>query len=109
MDMVVKRFEVWLVNLDPTIGSEIKKTRPCLIVSPDDINKYLDTVIAVPLTSTIRAYPTRVNCTFQKRNGEIALDQVRSLDKIRLIRKLGTLDKATCQTVCELLQEIFEY
>jgi len=107
--MVIKRFEVWLVNLDPTMGSEIKKTRPCLIVSPDVINKYLDTVIAAPLTSTIRAYPTRVNCTFQKKHGEIALDQIRSVDKIRLVRKLGSLDNATCQIVCELLQEIFEY
>ena len=107
--MVVKRFEVWLVNLDPTIGSEIKKTRPCLIVSPDDINKYLDTVIAAPLTSATRAYPTRVNCTFQKRNGEVTLDQIRTVDKKRFIRKLGTLDKATCETVCELLQEIFQY
>ena len=107
--MVVKRFKVWLVNLDPTIGSEIKKTRPCLIVSPEAINKYLDTVIAAPLTSTIRSYPTRVNCTFQKKNGEIALDQIRSVDKIRLVRKLGTLDNATCEMVCELLQEIFQY
>jgi mRNA interferase MazF len=107
--MVIKRFDVWLVILDPTIGSEIKKTRPSLIVSPDVINKYLDTVIAAPLTSTIHAYPTRVNCTFQKKHGQIALDQIRSVDKIRLVRKLGSLDNTTCQTVCELLREIFEY
>jgi mRNA interferase MazF len=107
--MVIRRFDVWLVNLEPTIGSEIKKTRPCLIVSPDVINKYLDTVIATPLTSTRHDYPTRVNCTFHKKQGEIALDQIRSVDKLRLVRKLGSLDNTTCQIVCELLQEIFEY
>ena len=107
--MVIKRFEVWLINLDPTLGSEIKKTRPCVIVSPDAINKYLDTIIAVPLTSTIRSYPTRINCTFQRKKGEVALDQIRSVDKTRLIRKIGTLDNATCKAICELLQEMFEY
>jgi mRNA interferase MazF len=107
--MVIKRFEVWLINLDPTLRGEIKKTRPCLIVSPDAINKYLDTIIAVPLTSTIRSYPTRINCTFQRKKGEVALDQIRSVDKTRLIRKIGTLDNATCKVICELLQEMFEY
>jgi len=109
MGMVAKRFEVWLVNLDPAIGREIKKTRPCVIVSPEVINKFLDTVITAPLTSTIRSYPTRVSCTFQKKNGEVALDQIRSVDKIRLIRKLGTLDDSTCKLICEILQEMFEY
>src|SRR3954471_4710332 len=109
MDMVIKRFEVWLINLVPTIGSEIKKTRPCLIVSPDAINKYLDTIIAAPLTSTIRSYPTRINCTLQRKKGEAALDQIRSVDKTRLIRKIGTLDNATSKAICELLQEMFEY
>ena len=109
MGMVAKRFEVWLVNLDPATGREIKKTRPCVIVSPEVINKFLDTVITAPLTSTIRSYPTRVSCTFQKKNGEVALDQIRSVDKIRLIRKLGTLDNATCKLICEILQEMFEY
>lgn len=107
--MVAKRFEVWLVNLDPAIGREIKKTRPCVIVSPDVINKFLDTVITAPLTSTIRSYPTRVSCTFQKKNGEVALDKIRSVDKIRLIRKLGALDNAACKIICEILQEMFEY
>jgi len=109
MGMVAKRFEVWLVNLDATTGREIKKTRTCVIVSPDVINKFLDTVITAPLTSTIRSYPTRVSCTFQKKNGEVALDQIRSVDKIRLIRKLGTLDDSTCKLICEILQEMFEY
>lgn len=109
MEMVAKRFEVWLVNPEPTIGREIRKTRPCVIVSPDVINKFLDTVITAPLTSTIRSYPTRVSCTFQKKNGEVALDQIRSVDKIRLIKKLGTLDNTTCKIICEILQEMFEY
>jgi mRNA interferase MazF len=107
--MVVKRFEVWLINLDPTVGSEIKKSRPCLIVSPEAINKYLNTIIAAPMTSTIKGYPTRVACTFQKINGEIALDQVRAVDKKRLIKKLGSLDTDTNNVVCEILQEMFEY
>ncbi len=107
--MVVKRFEVWLINLDPTVGSEIKKSRPCLIVSPEAINKYLDTVIAAPMTSTIRNYPTRVACIFQKIKGEIALDQIRTVDKKRLIKKLGHIDTATNILVSDLLQEMFEY
>ncbi len=107
--MVIRRFEIWLTNLDPTLGSEIKKTRPCLIVSPDEANKYLNTIIAVPLTSTMRSYPTRINCLFKRKKGQIAVDQVRSLDKARLIKKIGTLDDATCRKVCEVLTEYFAY
>jgi len=107
--MVVKRFEVWLINLDPTTGSEIKKSRPCLIVSPEAINKYLDTVIVAPMTSSIKSYPTRVACTFQRKDGEVALDQIRTVDKKRLIKKLGSMDTATNNLVCDLLQEMFEY
>lgn len=107
--MVVKRFEVWLINLDPTVGSEIKKSRPCLIVSPEAINKHLNTIIAAPMTSTKKTYPTRVACTFQKTDGEIVLDQIRTVDKKRLIKKLGSLDAVTNNLVCDLLQEMFEY
>ena len=107
--MVVKRFEVWLINLDPTIGSEIKKRRPCLIISPEASNKYLDTVIAAPMTSTIKNYPTRIACIFQKVKGEIALDQLRTVDKKRLIKKMGHMDATLNMSVCELLQELFEY
>ncbi len=85
--MVIGRFEVWLTSLDPALGSEIKKTRPCLVISPDEANKYLNTIVALPLTSTLRSYPTRVNCLFKKKKGQIAIDQVRSLDKKRLVRK----------------------
>jgi len=107
--MVVKRFEVWLVNLDPTIGREIRKTRPCLIISPDVTNKYLDTVTAAPMTSTIKTYPTRVTCVFQKRQGQIVLDQLRTIDKIRLAKKLGTMDEKTAKVVCDLLVQFFKY
>ncbi|MFP4622349.1 MAG: type II toxin-antitoxin system PemK/MazF family toxin [Bacteroidales bacterium] len=82
MDMV-NRFGVWLVNLDPTIGSEVKKTQPCLIVSPDVTNKYLKTVTIVPLTSTIKDYPTRVNCVFKDKHGQLVIDQIRSIAKSR--------------------------
>jgi mRNA interferase MazF len=109
MDMVVRRFEVWLVNLDPTVGSEIRKTRPALIVSPDVANKYLDTVITAPLTSTLRPYPTRVVCVFQKKQGQVALDQLRAADKIRLVKRLGKMDEKNSRVVCDLLRELFRY
>jgi mRNA interferase MazF len=107
--MVVHRFEVWLVNLDPTLGKEIKKTRPCLIISPDEANKYLDTIIAAPMTTRIRNYPTRLNCTFKNKAGQIALDQLRSMDKIRLVKKLGKLNEDICKEVCEILIEYFTF
>jgi mRNA interferase MazF len=107
--MVVKRFEVWLVNLDPTIGREIRKTRPCLIISPDVTNKYLDTVTAAPMTSTIKTYPTRVTCVFKKQQGQIVLDQIRTVDKIRLVKKLGIMDEKTARVVCDLMVQFFKY
>lgn len=107
--MGVKRFEVWLVNLDPAVGSEIRKTRPALIVSPDITNKHLHTVIIAPLTSTIKPYPTRVTCVFQKKHGQVVLDQVRTIDKIRLVKQLGKMDEKTNRVVCELLVELFKY
>ena len=107
--MVVKRFEVWLANLDPAVGREIRKTRPCFIVSPDVANKNLATVTAAPMTSTIRMYPTRVTCVFQKRQGQIVLDQIRTLDKQRLIKRLGTMDEKTSKVVCDLLVQFFKY
>lgn len=107
--MVIHRFEVWLINLDPTIGKEIKKTRPCLIISPDEANKYLDTIIGAPMTTTLRNYPTRINCVFQKKNGQIAIDQIKALDKIRLIKKLGILNEQICKMVCETLLEYFAF
>ena len=107
--MVVKRFEVWLVNLDPTIGSEIRKTRPVFVVSPDVANKHLHTIVIAPLTSTIKPYPTRVVCVFQKKHGQIALDQLRAVDKIRLVKRLGKMDEKTNRVVSELLIEFFKY
>ena len=109
MGMVINRFEVWLVNLDPTIGSEIKKIRPCLIISPNEANMYLDTVIASPMTTILRKYPTRVNCTFQKKKGQVAIDQLRTLDKKHLVKKLGILDLNTCKKICTVLQEFFAF
>ena len=107
--MGVRRFEVWLVNLDPTTGSEIRKTRPALIVSPDVANKHLHTVIVAPLTSTMRPYPTRIVCVFQKKHGQLALDQLRAVDKIRLVKRLGKMDEKTTRVVCALLAEFFKY
>ena len=109
MDMVVKRTEVWMVQLNPTLGSEIKKSRPCVIISPDEANRYLNTVTIAPLTSTIKSYPSRVNCTFDRKKGQVAIDQIRSVDKERLKKKLGVMDKHTVEAIFSLLQEYFKY
>ena len=105
--MVVRRFDVFLVNLDPTVGSEIQKTRPCLIVSPDEMNRNIRTVIIAPMTTKGRAYPTRVACTFQGKEGQVVLDQIRTIDKMRLVRKLGQLDEETSLNVLETLAQLF--
>ena len=107
--MVVKRFEVYLVNLDPTIGKEIKKTRPCVIISPDEMNKYINTVIIAPLTSVKRGYPSRVECKFKGKSGEIILEQLRSVDKSRLVKKLGFLNEDLQNQIISKLQEIFTW
>ncbi len=107
MGMVAKRFEVYLVNLEPTKGSEIKKTRPCLIISPDEMNRHIDTVIVAPMTTKGRRYPTRVSVTFQGKVGQIVLDQIRTIDKSRLIRKLGLISKQTQNGVLLILNEMF--
>ena len=109
MVTAVKRFEVWLVNLDPTQGSEINKTRPCVVISPDELNQFLPTVTIAALTSAQRAYPSRVDCEFQGKAGQVALDHIRLVDKTRLVRRLGTLEAATAQAVCDQLQELFAY
>jgi mRNA interferase MazF len=102
----MRRFEVWLVNLDPTIGSEIKKTRPAVIVSPDELNKHLRTVIVVPLT-TGKAYPFRVATKVQGKPGVAAVDQVRTVDKRRLAKKIGALPKKASQCLLNALAELF--
>ena len=107
--MVVKRFDVYLVNLDSTFGSEIQKTRPCLVVSPDEMNRNIRTVIIAPMTSAQREYPTRVPCTFQKKKGQIVLDQLRTIDKPRLIKKLGILDSKDQLEVISILQRLFAF
>lgn len=105
--MVVKRFDVYLVNLDPTVGSEIRKARPCLIISPDEINRHIATVIVAPMTTKGRDYPTRVRCSVQGKTGQVVLDQLRTVDKVRLVQKLGRIDKETQGEVLSLLAEIF--
>jgi mRNA interferase MazF len=105
--MVVKRFEVFLVNLDPTVGSEIKKTGPCLVISPDEMNRFIRTVIVAPMSTKGMSYPTRIACRFQGHQGQVVLDQIRTVDKARLVRKLGRIDKAIQGQVLSVLGEIF--
>ena len=99
--------EVWLVALDPTKGSEIRKTRPCLVVSPDEMNQHIATVIVVPLTTRIRAYPTRIGIHFHGKTGQAALDQIRTVDKARLVKKLGAVPDATSDEAAGVLVEMF--
>jgi mRNA interferase MazF len=105
--MAIKRLEVYLVNLDPTQGSEIQKTRPCVIISPDEMNDYINTVIIAPMTSKGRDYPTRIACRFQGVSGQIVLDQIRTVDKKRLKKCLGTLDEETGIQTLKTLQDMF--
>ena len=104
---MVSRFEVYLVNLDPTIGREIRKTRPCLIISPNEMNHAISTVIVAPMTTKGRPYPTRIACRFQGKQGQIVLDQIRTVDQQRLVKKLGRLDRKTADHVLQTLQEMF--
>jgi mRNA interferase MazF len=105
--MVVKRFDVYLINLDPTIGREIKKTRPCLVVSPDEMNRFIKTVIVAPMTTKGIGYPTRVICKFGGKRGQIVLDQIRTVDKSRLVRRLGKIDKQSQSEFLSVLTEMF--
>jgi mRNA interferase MazF len=98
-----------VANLNPTVGSEIQKTRPCLIVSPDEMNKHIRTVIIAPMTTAGKDYPTRVSCTFQKKKGQIVLDQIRTIDKTRLVKKLGNIDPETQLKVITTLQRLFSF
>lgn len=107
MGVVVKRFDVFLVNLDPTVGSEIQKTRPCVIISPDEMNRYIATVIVAPMTTKGKAYPTRVLCQFQGKDGQIVLDQIRTIDKSRLVKKLGQISPEEQRVVLDTLAEMF--
>ena len=108
MEMVdTNRFDILLVSFDPSKGYEIKKTRPCVIVSPNEMNKYIKTIIVAPMTSRIKSYPTRIPVVFESKEGTIALDQIRTIDKSRIIRKLGTLDTKTATLVLEILGKMF--
>ena len=109
MAMVVNRFDVYLINLDPTIGSEIQRTRPCLIISPDEMNRHIRTVIVAPMTTGGKDYPTRVPCKYKKKKGQIVLDQIRTIDKTRLIKKLGSINPETQLEVISILQRLFSF
>ena len=100
------QYDVYLVNLDPTIGHEIKKTRPCLIISPDELNNNLQTVVIAPMTTKSHDYPTRVKLDFQTKTGWIVLDQIRTVDKKRLTKRLGLIDKKTVQKVKSIIKEM---
>jgi len=107
MGMEIARYQVVLVRLDPTLGSEIKKTRPALVLSPDEMNRHISTVIVAPMTSKSRPYPSRVKCEFQGVEGEVVLDQIRTIDKMRVIRVLGRIEEETKQEVHRVIAELF--
>jgi len=103
----VRRFDVFLVNLDPTVGSEIRKARPCLVVSPDEMNLHIRTVVVAPMTAKGRPYPSRVETHFDGKDGQVVIDQIRTIDKLRLIKRLGTLDPNEAAEVLDVLREFF--
>jgi mRNA interferase MazF len=107
--MVIKRFEIYWVNLDPTVGTEMQKTRPGIVVSPDEMNDFLGTVLVAPITSSNRNFPTRIKCKLDGKESFIALDHIRSVDKSRLRQKISVLSKPNSQHLCEVLQEMFAY
>ena len=105
--MEIRQYEIILVNLDPTIGSEIKKTRPCVVISPDEMNKHLRTVVIAPMTTTSKNYPTRVEIKHDNKLGWIVLDQVRTIDKQRILKNLGRLSKPEIKEVKSILKETY--
>jgi len=107
MGVVVRRFDVFLVALDPTIGHEIKKTRPCTVISPDEMNEHIATVIVAPMTTKGRTYPTRIPCRFKRKSGLVVLDQIRTVDKVRLVQRLGSLAPETQKQLLLALSEMF--
>ena len=107
MALVASRFEIYLVSLVPTQGHEIRKTRPCVVISLDEMNHHIGTVFIAPMTTKGRDYPTRVPVNFQRKKGQIVLDQIRTVDRVRLIIHLGKIDKAVSNRVLGVLQEMF--
>ncbi|TDT46995.1 mRNA interferase MazF [Maribacter spongiicola] len=105
--MELNQYSIVLVNLDPTIGSEIKKTRPCVILSPDEINRYLKTIIVAPMTTNLKKYPTRIQVKHNNKKGMVAIDQIRTIDKSRIIKKFDQLTKSEIQKCKEILRETF--
>ena len=105
--MVVRRFDVYLVNLDPTVGGEMRKTRPCVVISPDEMNRHVRTFLIAPLTSSDRSFPTRVECEFGGKRGRVVLDQIRVVDRSRLIKKLGAMADRCRGNVLRGLAELF--
>ncbi len=105
--MEIRRFNVCLVTPDPTTGHEINKTRPCLVISPDEMNQFIETVIVAPMTTKGKKYPTRIFCNFQGKKGQIVLDQIRTVDKKRLVRNLGSISKNAQEQTLAILQEMF--
>src|SRR3972149_4287288 len=108
MALVISRFDIYLINLDPVIGHEIRKTRPCVIISPDEMNQHIGTVIVAPMTTKGRDYPSRIPLTFKRKKGQIVLDQIRTIDKTRLVKRLGKLDKNVSAQTLQILREMFE-
>lgn len=105
--MVVKRFEVYAVNVDPTVGGEARKTRPCAVLSPDETNRFIDTFIMAPMSSKGHRYPTRIPCRFEGKNCQVILDQIRTVDKTRLVKRMGRLDRPTQKAILATLAEMF--
>lgn len=103
----LRRFDIALIDLDPTVGSEIRKTRPCLVISPDEMNRHLNTLIIAPMTTATRPYPTRVPIRFQRKDGQVALDQIRTIDRSRIIRRLGAAERTATEAVAANLLEMF--
>lgn len=105
--MEVKQFDVYLINIEPTLGHEINKIRPCLIISPNEMNRFISTVIVAPMTTKGKNYPTRVTCVFQGKKGQVVLDQIRTIDKERLVTKLGTISSNVQKRILDILQQMF--
>ncbi len=106
-NLKINQFEIFLVHLNPTQGSEINKTRPCVVISPNDMNLHINTIIIAPMTTKGRAYPTRVPVKFENKDGQIVLDQIRTVDKSRLIKKLGTISALEARFTLKILREMF--
>ena len=104
--MVIKQYDVFLISLDPTVGHEIKKARPCVIVSPDEMNKYISTVIIAPMTTQSHLYPTRIPIKFKRMDGWVVLDQIRTVDKKRFIKRLGRVDRKTINEIKSIIKEM---